>query len=395
MVMEKKYLVINTGSASKKYAIFEGNKKIYNAHFEVEDGVYIVTETFGEQSIKTSITEKIYKKAQSFLLESLIAKKIITAKGDIEAIGVRIVAPGEYFLSHRVIDKEYLKMAKQALEKVPLHLGPALEEISEAQKTFKDVKIVGVSDSVFHKTIPEKAKYYAIPMVDSLKLGLKRFGYHGISIQSVVFQTKKKLGKLPSKVIVCHLGGGASITAVKDGVSVETSMGFTPLEGLVMATRVGDIDSGAITYLSEKLGLSNHKLEDYLNNKCGLLGLSGRSSDVRDLLKYEKEGDKGSALALEIYTNRLKKYIGGMAAVLGGIDLLVFAGTVGERSFIMRERICDGLDFLGIELNKENNNKTEGVEAEISKTDSKVKVLVMKTDEMVQIASDITSVLVC
>jgi acetate kinase len=388
-----KYLIINTGSASKKYAVYEDSQRLYFAHFEMEDSGYVVTETYGENKEKTPISARVFEKAQARLLESLMAKKIINSRDDISGVGIRIVAPGEYFLEHKIIDKAYLKMAKQTLEKVPLHLGPALEEIKTAGKVFGDKKIVGVSDSVFHKTLPAKAKYYAIPITDSRNLGLQKFGYHGISIQSVVSQVEKRLGKLPEKMIVCHLGGGASITAVKNGLSVDTSMGFTPLDGLVMATRVGEIDPGAVVYLADKLGLNTRRLEDYFNNKCGLLGLSGKSSDVRDLLKFEKEGDKDSALALEIYADRLKKYIGGAVATLGGLDLLVFAGTVGERSFIMRERICAGLGFVGVSLNTEVNNQSEGVEADIGQTGSLIKVLVIKTDEVEEIAKEVFSLL--
>lgn len=388
-----KYLIINTGSASKKYALYEDDNKIYYAHFEIEDGNYVVTESFADEENKTAVTQKIYSRAQVYLLDSLITKKIIKSRDDIGVIGIRIVAPGEYFLEHKIIDKEYLKMAKQALKKVPLHLGPALEEIKAAYKVFGDKKIVGVSDSAFHRSLPDKAKYYAIPLSDSRKLGLRKFGYHGISIQSVISQIEYSLDKLPERTVICHIGGGASVTAIKDGQSVDTSMGFTPLDGLVMATRVGEIDPGAVIYLSEKLWLNNRKLEEYFNNKCGLLGLSGKSSDVRDLLKFEKEGDKDSALALEIYANRLKKYIGSAAAVLGGIDLLVFAGIVGERSFIMRGRVCDGLQFLGIEIDLAKNNQTDGVEAEISQADSKTKVLVMKTDEIAEMVKVIRTVI--
>ncbi len=395
-----KILIVNTGSASKKYALYEEGKKIYHAHFEMEpaspaggEGGYIVTEIYEEISQKTPVSERVFERALYRLIDSLIEKKIISSTKDIGAIGIRIVAPGEYFLAHRVIDKEYLKLAKKAVKKVPLHLGPALEEIKLLGKIFDKTKIIGVSDSAFHHDLPTKAKYYAVPISDSRKLGLQKFGYHGLSIQSVISQVEKKLGKLPTKTVVCHLGGGASITAVKDGKSMDTSMGFTPLDGLVMATRVGDIDPGAAIYLQEELGLNTRKLGEYFNNKCGLLGLSGKSSDIRELLKFEKDGDKDSALALEIYVHRLQKHIGSAIIILGGLDLLIFAGTVGERSFIMRERICSNLRFLGLDLNKIENDKSEGIEAEISTLESKVKVLVVKTDEMEQIAQDTVKVL--
>jgi acetate kinase len=199
-------------------------------------------------------------------------------------------------------------------------------------------------------------------------------------------QAEKIIGRMMEKIIVCHLGGGASITAVKNGQSVNTSMGFTPLEGLVMATRVGDIDPGAVLYLMEKLGKNKKDLATYFNNECGLLGLSGKSDDIRELLNLEKSGDKDATLALKLYVSRIKQYIGQMAAVLGGVDLVILAGTVGERSFIMRERICQDLEFLGIELDQELNNRCAEIEAALEKTNSKVKILVVKTDEMAEIA---------
>jgi acetate kinase len=387
--MDKKYLIVNTGSASKKYSFYIGEQKVYNAHFEMEDSLPIVTESAEDKKEKRKIAKKEYDNAISLIVESLICHNLIKDKNDIDSVGIRIVAPGEYFLTNRLIDKEYLKKAKEALKKVPLHLGPALKEIENIKKYLgPKIAIYGVSDSAFHSTIPEETKFYAIPISDSRRLGLQMFGYHGISVQSVVSKAEKLLGKLPEKTVVCHLGGGGSVTAVKEGKSINTSMGFTPLEGLVMATRVGDIDAGAVLYLSEKLKKSPHKLEDYFNNKCGLLGLSGKSSDIRELLIEEEKGHSESALALKLYANRIKEYIGKMSASLGGIDLLVLAGTVGERSFIMRQRICQGLDFLGINIDDDLNNKSEGVEVDISKPESRVRVLIVKTDETEEIAKE-------
>jgi len=388
--MQKKYLIINTGSTSKKYSFYNDRKKIYSAHFEMEDGNFIVTEiTEKTGKEKTIINKEQYINAIKFIIDSLIKIELIDSKDDINLTGIRIVAPGEYFLTNRPIDDEYLRLANIALEKVPLHLGSALEEIEKIKNVLGEEKpIIGVSDSTFHATIPEQAKLYAIPIEDSRRLGIRRFGYHGISVQSVINRTTTILGSLPEKTIVCHLGGGASITAVKDGKSIDTSMGFTPLEGLVMATRVGDIDSGTVLYLAEKLNKNHQELEHYFNNDCGLLGLSGKSDDIRELLINEAAGDSDSTLALKIYVNRIKQYIGRMAAMLGGVDLLIFAGTVGERSFIMRERICDNLKFLGIELDKEINDISEGVEVEISKINAPVKILVVKTDEMEEIAKE-------
>lgn len=387
--MTKNYLIVNTGSASKKYAFYQNEEKIFNAHFEMEDDKLIVSETYKGETTKTPLNEDSYDEAVGTVIDSLLKNKIIEKKEDIHLAGVRIVAPGEYFLTNRVIDEEYLAKAEGALQKVPLHLGPALIEIKNLKKFLgDDFKIVGVSDTAFHSTLPEEAKLYAIPNKDSRELGLYRTGYHGISVQSVSTRAAKMLGSLPEKTVVCHLGGGASITAVKKGKSIDTSMGFTPLEGLIMATRVGDIDPGAVLYLSEKLNKNFKDLESYFNNECGLLGLSGKSSDIRELLKFEEQKDHDSSLALNIYVNRIKQYIGRMATMLGGIDLLILAGTIGERSNIMRERICENLDFLGLELDKELNNELVGVEAELSKKDSKAKILVIKTDEMEEIAKE-------
>jgi len=385
--MTKKYLIVNTGSTSKKYSFYEEETKIYTAHFETENGEFVVAEKFGDQSLKNLISENEYINAIEYIAASLLEHKLISKKEEVNFSGIRIVAPGDYFLHNKFIDDEYLKMAEGALEKVPLHLASALKEVVDLKKVFGDSHLVaGVSDSSFHATIPEHAKLYSIPIADSRRLGLYRFGFHGISVQSVVSKATETLGGLPEKVIVCHLGGGASITAVHHGKSVDTSMGFTPLEGLVMATRVGDIDAGAVLYLSEKLNKDYKQLNKYFNNECGLLGLSGCSADIRELLISEKDGHADSALALKIYSQRIKQYIGRMAAVLGGVDLIIFAGTVGERSFIMRERICDNMEFLGVKLDKELNNKSEGVEVELSQSGSPVKLLVIKTDEMEEIA---------
>jgi len=389
----KKYLIVNTGSASKKYAFYEGGEKKYSAHFELENGSIIVTEKTDEGPEKRNLQDDDYAYSIKVVLDSLLNRKIINDKEDIDIIGIRIVAPGEYFLADKIIDEEYLQMAEKAVKKVPLHLGPALEEIKSIKKFLGDnINIVGVSDSTFHASIPDYSSYYAIPIKDSRSLGLRRFGYHGISVQSLISKTKETLGFLPEKIIVCHLGGGASVTAVKNGKSIATSMGFTPLEGLIMATRVGDIDPGAVLYLSERLGKDFKELEHYFNNECGLLGLSGKSGDIRDLLELEANGDPDSALALNAYVSRIKEYIGSGAAMMGGIDLLILAGTVGERSFIMRNRICDGLSFLGIELDKELNDVSVGVDVELSKPESATKVLVIKTDEMEEIAKIVNNI---
>ncbi|KKS69668.1 MAG: Acetate kinase, partial [Candidatus Azambacteria bacterium GW2011_GWA2_42_62] len=216
----------------------------------------------------------------------------------------------------------------------------------------------------------------------------------GISFESVVGKIKNMNGgNLPEKIIICHLGGGSSVAAVKDGQSIDTSMGFTPLEGIVMANRVGDIDAGAVTYLSKKLGYDMDKMENYLNTQCGLLGLSEKSNDVRELLEMEKSGDKNAKLALEVMVYKIKKYIGAYFAALNGADALIFSGTIGERSAIMRSKICAELENLGIILDDAKNSQTISVDRFINKDKSPVKIAVITTDEMGQIASEAVTVL--
>lgn len=395
-----KILIINTGSQSKKYSFFFDDERQYSAHFEFENGKHILNEDVSEKYVghgdnpsinKMEISSKDFVNSIAFIINRMINFGVINHKKDVNVLGVRIVASGSYFQEHKRIDKEYIKKLGEAMEKAPLHLKSAIEEVESAKKVLgKDIKIIGVSDTAFHKTIPAENKYYAIPMKDSLKYDIKKFGYHGISIESILSKirngsVKDRAGKeieLPEKVIICHLGGGASVTAVLKGQSVYNSMGFTPLEGLVMATRVGNVDAGVVAYLAKKIGVRS--ILGYLNGKCGLLGVSGKSNDIRELLQNEKHGgleNADSALALKMYVGRARAVIAEAVSVLGGVDMIVFSGTVGERSFIMRERICDGLGYLGVKIDKDHNNKSEGVETIINEGSSSPVIAIVKTDE--------------
>ena len=384
-----KYLIVNTGSASKKYAIYEDGVEIAFVHLEKNEEGYECGLRYGGKNETTKITDKNFDKSLIFLFDLLKSKNIIADKNEIARIGIRVVAPGKYFQSHRIIDSEYIKNLKIAEKKAPLHLEVIFEEIKRLKSFFGGkIKMVGVSDSEFHSTMPEKAKNYAINSIDAEKYEIYRYGYHGISARSIVNKLQSA-GTLPEKIVVCHIGGGVSVMAVKNGVSVETSMGFTPLEGMVMANRVGDIDSGAVVYLSQVLGLKGFKLLQYLNKKCGLFGLSGgMSGDVRDLLKAEEEGNKKAKLALDTYVYKIQKQIGASFVALGGIDMLVFSGTVGERSYKMRKRICDGLESLGVVIDQNMNDGKEGIDCVFNSSESKVKIQVVKTDEMKVIAEE-------
>lgn len=389
--MEKKYLIVNLGSASKKYSLYAGEREIFHAHFEKENNDFVVTEIAGSMSSKNKISQDEYDSSGENLLNILRSKNIVANTNEIIALGFRVVSPGEYFSSVKKIDDDYLEKLKEMHEIAPLHVEAVLAGINEFKKLLPDAPMIGVSDSAFHSTIPEVARLYALPIEDSRKYGIYRYGYHGISIASVLDAAGEMLGNLPSRIIVCHLGSGSSITAVKDGKSIDTSMGFTPLEGVVMATRGGDIDPGALIHLGKKLNLSFDELDNYLNHKCGLLGLSGgKESGVRELIELEKQGDEYAKIALNVWSYRVKKYIGAYIAALGGLDLLIFTATIGERSFIMRERICSDMENLGIILDKKQNNQFDGGKSGfINDEKSIAKISVVVTNEMKQIAKEI------
>ncbi len=391
----KKYLIVNTGSVSAKYAIYDEKSELFFGHFEIETGKAIVTfYSDGNKNKPTTIKidDEIFNNSLDYFIQEAINNKIIESKEDISSISIRIVSPGTYFQSNRIIDEGFVEKITEEKEEAPRHVPTTLKEIKEIKKIFPNTQIVGISDSSFHKNIPDFAKNYAIPKNVAKELDIYHFGYHGISVKSIVNKLKNN-GKISEKIIICHLGGGLSVVALKDGKSFDTSMGYTPLQGLVMSTRVGDIDPVAVMYLGQKLGKDITELEAYFNNECGLLGLSGgKSSDVRDLLVLESKGDKDAELALEKFVMSIKKYIGAYVAEMGGIDTLVFSGTIGERSFIMRERICKDLEYLGIKLSKKKNNKTVSVDRKISSFFSPVKVLVVCTDEINQMAKDMQKV---
>lgn len=384
--MEKKYLIVNPGSASRKFALYEGSKQLIFCHLEDEDGGFVATYDILGKKNKVSISEDDYKKGGAFFLSLLSENNLISQKEEIAAIGFRIVAPGEYFSAVKKMDSGYIEKLKEVSEKAPLHTAGAFVEINEFSELLPDATFVGISDSAFHSDMPDIAREYAITS-DMREAGIKRYGYHGISFSYIASKMKDVFGSMPEKVIVCHLGGGSSITALKNGKSVDTSMGFTPLEGLVMATRSGNIDVGAAIEIARNKKIPLEEVEQYLNKECGLLGVSGSSSDIRELLKKESEGDKYSSLALQMFVYRIKRYIGSYIAALGGLDALIFTATVGERSYIMRSRICENMDFLGIVLDESKNKGFTG-EGSIEAASSRVKIAVIPTDETSEMARE-------
>lgn len=306
-------LCVNIGSESRKYALYEGDAELWSEHIENRH----------EHLDPVRLREKF------------------------DVVAVRVVAPGVFFQSHRGIDTEYMHTLERARELDPLHIEPIIKEINFFKNHFPKIPQVAISDSAFHASIPAHARQYAIPAEDAKKFGIEKYGYHGISVSYVV-DTLKKKGSLKERVIVCHLGGGSSITALKSGKSVDTTMGMTPLAGLPMATRVGDIDPGALAYLASAKKMTNEKLGAYLTKESGFLGVAG-TADMRELLAREQK-DHAVALAIQMFVYQIQKYIGAYTSVLGGLDTLVFTGTIGERSEPIRSKVLAGQKFSGADV---------------------------------------------
>ena len=382
--MEPNIFVVNPGSSSRKYAFYQGEKRLASFHFEQKESGFVVISTIKDKTTETSIKQSDYDESLVYVQAGLREGDLLLAKTDV--VGVRIVAPGTFFQTHRVIDDEYEVRLREVATWAPLHIEPVLKELLVIRKLLPEVQLVGISDSAFHASLSDEARHYALPYHDAKQFDIFRFGYHGISVQSAVRGYEQRHGSLPAKTIVCHLGGGSSITALQGGVSIETSMGFTPLEGVPMTTRVGDLDAGALLYLVCQLGINFEEATDYFTNKSGLLGISGATGDVRELLKREALSDTQARLALGIYTYKIRKYIGSYIAVLNGLDLLVLTATISERSVIMRQRIVAGLDGLGIVMDEKRNNELSEEGGFIESEKASSRVVVVPTDEMSEIA---------
>ena len=374
MAMEKNILIINIGSSSKKYHLYSGENLLIDAHFEHDKNGFVVT--YAGEKIKEIIPE-VYENGLSHFCEVAKQSGFITPENPIKAIGLRLVAPGEYFTKDHLVDQEFLQKLEVIARYDLTHIEPIQTEINLAVKLFPDIKIVAVSDSYFHSTMPEVARMYAIPEKLAKEKDLYRFGFHGISISSIVNNLTTRPSGIENRIIVCHLGSGASVTALLGGKSLDTSMGYSPLEGLVMSSRVGNIDAGAVLYLTETQSVDD--LQKLFYSKSGLLALSGLSGDMRVLLDAEKEGHTGAHLAIEAFVYSVRKYIGAYAGVLNGVDALVFSGTIGERSSALRERICKGFEYLNIYVDPEKN-KSMVNNVDIAK-DGAVRVYVMHGDE--------------
>jgi acetate kinase len=392
-----KILVLNCGSSSIKYKLFEMDSKKVLAQGGVEriglSGAFLkLTSSNGEKVIlEREIPEHIA--GIEFILEILTSEKYgcMASLDEIAAVGHRVVHGGEKFNSSVLITQEVIDQMIECSDLAPLHNPANLKGIHTISKLLPSVPQVGVFDTAFHQTMPDYAYMYAIPYELYKKYAIRRYGFHGTSHRYVSQRVCDFLGVniADQRIITCHIGNGGSITAIKGGKSVDTSMGLTPVEGLMMGTRSGDVDAGVLTFLMEKEKLDAQGLSDLLNKKSGVLGVFGVSSDMRELEKAVSEGkDKRALLTDKMYNYRIKKYVGAYAAALGGVDIIVFTGGVGENQSSCRESVCEGLQYMGVKLDKELNAKIHGTETVISTPDSKVKVVVIPTDEELTIAMD-------
>lgn len=392
--MEKNILVINCGSSSLKYEVFSmpGRQSLGKGLVErigSEHGV--ISQQSEKGRYEAEFPAPDHHVALEKVLVAITNKElgILNNMNEIAAVGHRVVHGGEKYSSSVIIDDEVMKAIEDYIELAPLHNPPNLTGIQVAKSILPGVAQVAVFDTAFHQTLPPAAYLYGLPREFYDKYQIRRYGFHGTSHRYVSARALELLKRDAenTNIITCHLGNGASITAIEHGKSVDTSMGFTPLEGLVMGTRCGDIDPSIIAYLMDR-GYTIKQLNDIMNKKSGLLGLSGLSNDLRDLEKAAAEGDKNATEALEVYAYRIRKYIGGYAANLVKVDALVFTGGIGQWGVNMRRRICSRLENLGIVLDYNKNQEVGGTEGLVSKYYSQVSILVIPTQEELQIATD-------
>ena len=396
-----KILVLNCGSSSIKYALYDMDSKTVMTSGGAErvglDGAFVkVKLPNGEKKqIMHDIPE--HTEGVKFIFSLLTNPEIGVIKDlkEIDAVGHRMVHGGEKFNKSVVLNDEVLKAFEACSDLAPLHNPANLKGVKAVTELMPGLPQVGVFDTAFHQTMPKHSYMYAVPYELYEKYGVRRYGFHGTSHRYVSQRVCDYLGVKSEgqKIITCHIGNGGSIAAVQDGKCVDTSMGLTPLEGLMMGTRSGDIDGGAIAFIEKKLGLDADGISNLLNKKSGLLGVSGISSDMREVFSANEAGNERAKLAFEMYCYRIRKYVGSYAAAMNGCDIIVFTAGVGENQANVRESVCQGLSFMGVDIDVEKNLGIHGEEAIISTPDSKVKVVVIPTNEELMIATDTMNLL--
>lgn len=390
-----KVLVINCGSSSLKYQLINMENEHVLAMGICErigiEGSFLKHQPGDGAKITIEHPMPTHMEAIQSVIDALIDSKhgVIKSMSEINAVGHRVVHAGEKYAYSVVLNKEVTDALTECIELAPLHNPPNIIGIEACEKIMPGIPMVGVFDTAFHQTMPKEAYIYALPYELYEKYKIRRYGFHGTSHKYVAEKTAEFLGKPLSelKLITCHLGNGASIAAIDKGKSIDTSMGFTPLEGLVMGTRAGDMDPAIVTFLQDKENLTSEEVNSLLNKKSGVLGISKLSSDFRDIEDAANAGNENAKLALDVYNYRVKKYIGAYMAAMNGADAIIFTAGLGENSSLVRESICKDMDFLGIKIDTEKN-MVRGKLTDISAEGSKVKVLIVPTNEELMIARD-------
>lgn len=391
-----KILVLNCGSSSIKYKLYNMDDESVMAAGGIER--VGMPESFNKVTLPNGEKKKLMRDIPEhtagvkFIFECLTDPEIGAIKDlkEIDAVGHRLVHGGEKFATSVLITDDVIRQVEECSDLAPLHNPANLKGVAAVSQLMPGLPQVGVFDTAFHQTMPDYAYMYAIPYELYSRYGVRRYGFHGTSHRYVSERVCKYLGvrKEDKRIITCHIGNGGSLAAVKYGKCVDTSMGLTPLEGLMMGTRSGDIDGGAITYIAEKEGLDANGISTLLNKKSGMLGITGLSSDMRDVFNAATSGNEKARLALDMYFYRIKKYIGAYAAAMGGVDIIVFTAGVGENQSDMREVVCRDMEWMGIELDNEKNATIHGEEAVLSTPASKVTIVCIPTDEELMIAQD-------
>lgn len=390
-----KILVLNCGSSSLKYQLIDMSDESVLAKGLCERigiaGSKLTHTKTGQGNFETEEVMNDHTDAVRLVIDALLHNEhgVLTSMDEIIAVGHRVVHGGEFFSGSVMIDEEVKKAIDVCSDLAPLHNPPNLIGINACEKIMPGKPMVAVFDTAFHQTMPEKSYLYAIPYELYEKYKIRKYGFHGTSHKYVSARAAAILGKSIEdlKIITCHLGNGASICAIEGGKSVDTSMGFTPLEGLVMGTRCGDIDPAVVSFLMEKEKLSNKQVDNLMNKNSGVLGLSGVSSDFRDIENAAKDGNKRAQIALDVFHYRVAKYVGEYAAAMNGVDAIVFTAGLGENSIGTRETICSYLNYLGVSIDKDKNN-CRGKEVDFSAEDAKVHALVIPTNEELVIGRD-------
>ncbi|HHX13916.1 MAG TPA: acetate kinase [Clostridiales bacterium] len=395
-----KVLVVNCGSSSLKYQVLEMDDSSLLAKGLVErigiEGSVLNHEKTGHDKYVLETPMQNHKEAIGHVLDALQSPLhgVLKSMNEIGAVGHRVVHAGEKYAGSVLITEDVIKALEECIDLAPLHNPPNILGIKACQELMPNTPMVGVFDTAFHQTMEPELYMYAIPYEMYSKYRVRKYGFHGTSHKYVSQRAAALLDKPLEKlnIITCHLGNGASCAAVKGGKCIDTSMGFTPLDGLIMGTRSGTVDPAIITFIAQKEGITEEQVTSVmLNKKSGILGVSGVSSDFRDVEKEAEAGNERCQLALDMFARRVKSYIGSYMAQLNGADAIVFTAGVGENDIGMREQICEGLDKLGIEIDREKNN-VRGKETIISKSDSKVKILLIPTNEELMIAQDTVAI---